>query len=88
MNTAALEWQDRAACTIDDAHLFCADKKPADAELVRCMVICARCPVQPQCAAQGLACGAPGVWAGVHVPDRGPTRQRAHQHLRRKAGRT
>lgn len=84
MSHPSTVWQDQAICHLTDAAAFTA-AHPGDQEVVRLKVLCSQCPVTVECARVGVETGAPGVWAGVHVPTCGAGLGKARMALRLKA---
>lgn len=64
-------WRRHAVCAqpgIATSLFF--PERGAVAALDRAVTVCARCPVRAECAAEGEAVGAPGVWGGVSGRER------------------
>ncbi len=69
------DWQLQAACRDESTEQFFhpdGERGPARQARIRAAkAICARCPVQPQCAAHALRVREPyGVWGGMSEEDR------------------
>ncbi len=91
---AESEWQKRAVCFLETSaapELWTSDRRPHGLLRKELQRMCARCPVQVQCAANAVFTDAEtGTYAGVYLPQNisanTERRAKALDELRRVAG--
>jgi WhiB family transcriptional regulator, redox-sensing transcriptional regulator len=81
---SAVNWRAAGACLSADPDLFfpISAKGPAEKQIARAKVICAGCPVRPECLEFAMTHDLTyGIWGGTTVEDR----QRERRRKRRRA---
>jgi WhiB family redox-sensing transcriptional regulator len=71
--TDAIDWQESAACRLEDPELFFPKSGVGRAEqIARAKAVCARCPVQVRCLDLALRSGRPayGIFGGMTESER------------------
>jgi WhiB family transcriptional regulator, redox-sensing transcriptional regulator len=83
-------WAAQGACRHSDPELFfpVSSAGPAAGQVARAKMVCADCPVKPQCLEFALQSGQDfGVWGGTTESERRAMRRRHRRHRRVLANR-